>query len=202
MQILGYIVSKIKIKESVGFVEVVKSFDEIIDPTKPILIVGLNEAKKYTDTFSILNKQLDINVFWTFSKYEKRVDYEKDIIGFYDYILKYNIDNVKYYYLNIITTKLNNVKKLINFVKKNDYKYIYISNDMVYVDMDNNIIGISLNVCEYCGVKKEKILKLLHNNKTNIISYNDYFLDNKIKKIINNKKYVIPYFMKIYEINK
>ena len=31
----------------------------------------LNEAKKFNDGFSILNKQIDENIFWTFSKYEK-----------------------------------------------------------------------------------------------------------------------------------
>mgnify|MGYP003445417702 len=73
---------------------------------------------------------------------------------------------------------------------------------MVYIYSNDNVIGISLTICKYCNVKKEKIIKLISSNGKNIISFNDYFLDSKLKKIINNKKYVIPYFMKIYEIKK
>lgn len=200
MEILGYIVSSGKINESVGFVEVVKSYDEIKDPTKPILIIGLNEAKKFTDGFSILNKKIDENIFWTFSKYEKRNDYEKDILSFYEYLLKSNIESINYHYFNIINAKYSSIKKIINFVKKSEDKYIYISNDMLYIYMNNYVIGISLAISSYCGVNKTKILSKLHSNKSNIISYNDFFVDNKLKKIINNKKYVIPYFMKIYEV--
>lgn len=198
MQKLGYIVSKMKIKDVVGFVEVVKSYDDIDDFTKPILIVGLNEAKKFKDGFSILEKKIDENIFWTFTKIERRVDYEKDIFDFYNYVLKKNIDDLKYKYINLLTLNKNKCKNMLLLLKNNENKYIYISNNMVYCYYNNVVYGFSLTIAEYCGINKKKILNLLKSNANIIISYNDYFIDNNIKKFLNNKKYAISYFMKIY----
>ena len=61
MQKLGAIVSKRAIKDVVGFVEVVKDIESVSDPTKPILVIGLEEAKKLGKEFSILNRKLDKN---------------------------------------------------------------------------------------------------------------------------------------------
>ena len=55
MKKLGYIVSKKKIKNVVDFVGVVNSVEDIDDPTKPFIIIGLNEAKEISPNFSILN---------------------------------------------------------------------------------------------------------------------------------------------------
>ena len=79
MKALGSIVSKRKIKDTVGFVEVVNDIKEVSGQTNPILIVGLDEAKKIASNFSILNKKIDNNVFWTFGKTEKRDEHEKDV---------------------------------------------------------------------------------------------------------------------------
>ena len=70
MKKLGYIVSKRKLKNVVDFVGVVNSIEDIEDPTKPFLIIGLNEAKEITPNFSILNKKLDEDVFWNPSGYD------------------------------------------------------------------------------------------------------------------------------------
>ena len=57
MKKLGYIVSKKKIKNVVDFVGVVNSVEDVEDPTKPFIIIGLNEAKEIASDFSILNKK-------------------------------------------------------------------------------------------------------------------------------------------------
>ena len=53
MKKLGYIVSKKKIKNVVDFVGVVNSVEDIDDPTKPFIIIGLNEAKEKSPNLSI-----------------------------------------------------------------------------------------------------------------------------------------------------
>ena len=55
MKKLGYIVSKRKINNIVDFVGLVDDVSKIEDPTKPFIIVGLNEVKDLPN-FSILNK--------------------------------------------------------------------------------------------------------------------------------------------------
>ena len=199
MKTLGYIISKRKIKEKVNFVEVVDNIEKIDEPTKPFIIIGMNEAKKLVDDFNALEKQLDEDVFWTFSKTERRVDYERDLENFYDYILYKNINNIKYYYINILNIKYNKIKKLINIINSKDKKYIYISKNMIYIYYNNNILGLSIKIMKYINLKIDKIIKKIRNNSNNIIYTNDYFLDERIKNMITNKKYVIPYFMSIKE---
>ena len=91
MSCLGYIVSDNKIKNLKGFVEQVNDVS-LADLTKPTLFVGIENAKKNIKDFSILEKKYGENIFWTFKKTEKRVDFEEDINHFYDYII-YNISN-------------------------------------------------------------------------------------------------------------
>ena len=106
----GYVVSDRKLDEIRGYVGLVKDVSSA-DPTLPILIVGLKKAKEYAgDKFSILNKQISENVFWTFSRVERRQDYEKDILSFYKFIINNIINNIKYYYINLYKLKYESAK--------------------------------------------------------------------------------------------
>ena len=91
MKKLGYILTKNKVNNIVDFVSVIKDISEIDDTTKPLLIVGLHNAKIYSKNFSILNKKIDNNIFWTFGKTERRVDYEKDLESFYTFVINKNL---------------------------------------------------------------------------------------------------------------
>lgn len=199
MKALGSIVSKRKIKDTVGFVEVVNDITEVSGQTNPILVIGLNEAKKIAPSFSILNKKIDKEVFWTYGKTEKRDEHEKDIKKFYEYVLNKVVNEVPYYYVNLLTLKYNKAKNLINIINNNILKYIYINNNIIYIYYNNYILGISLTIAEYMGIKREKILSRIRSNPQNIVSYTDSFLDTNMRKVINNKKYVIPYFMAIQD---
>lgn len=197
MSSLGYIVSDIKIKNLKGFVEQVNDVS-LADSTKPTLFVGIENARKNIKDFSILNKKYENNVFWTFKKTEKRVDFEKDIDYFYNFIINNISCNIKYYYINIFNLKYNKIKKLYNILFSDNGKYIYISNDMIYLLYKNNIIlGISLSLLEYIKIKKEKILDKLYSNKNNIICTDVSKCVKSIKNEIGDKKYVVPYFMSI-----
>lgn len=199
MKALGSIVSKRKIKDTVGFVEVVNDITEVSGQTNPILVIGLNEAKKIAPSFSILNKKIDKEVFWTYGKTEKRDEHEKDIKKFYEYVLNKVVNEVPYYYVNLLTLKYNKAKNLINIINNNILKYIYINNNIIYIYYNSYILGISLTIAEYMGIKREKILSRIRSNPQNIVSYTDSFLDANMRKVINNKKYVIPYFMAIQD---
>ena len=200
MEILGSIVAKRKIKDCIGFVEVVNSIDAVSDKTKPILIIGYNEVKKLFDNVSILNKKISDNIFWTFGKTEKRADYENDLKSFYNHIILNAINNVKYYYVNIFKLSYTRAKNLLSIINNGDKKYIYISNNIIYIYYGNYILGISLEVTEYIGIKKKKIVDLIRKNENNIVGYSDSFLDLNVKKIIDNKKYAMPYLMALYNI--
>lgn len=200
MKKLGYILTKNKVNNIVDFVSVIKDISEIDDTTKPLLIVGLHNAKIYSKNFSILNKKIDNNIFWTFGKTERRVDYEKDLESFYTFVINKNINDLKYYYVNILSIKYNKAKNLLNLVNSKEKKYIYISNNMIYIFNNKTyILGISLKILNYININIKKIYKLLYSNKSNVIYNNDSFLTLKMKKLIENKRYVIPYFISILD---
>ena len=94
--IIGYIITDKKMN---GINILVGQVNDIslADPSKPILIVGWDKAKENEKYSSILDKQLDDNLFWTFSKSENRSDFEDDLVKFY--LLCYNrvIERTRYY---------------------------------------------------------------------------------------------------------
>lgn len=199
MKALGSIVSKRKIKDTVGFVEIVNDISEVSGQTNPILIIGINEAKKLTSSFSILNKKIDKDVFWTYGKTEKRDEHEKDIKQFYEYVLSKVMNEVPYYYVNLLTLRYTKAKNLLNIINNDITKYIYINNNIIYIYYNNYILGVSLTIAEYIGIKRDKILSRIRSNPKNVVSYTDSFLDANMRKVINNKKYVTPYFMAIQD---
>jgi hypothetical protein len=58
----------------------------------------------------------------------------------------------------------------------------------------NNIVyGISLSDIQYLGINKNRILRLLNSNSSNIIVENHDFLSKKMRQIIKEDKILIPY---------
>ena len=60
---------------------------------------------------------------------------------------------------------------------------------------DENILGVSLEVIEYCGIKKDKVLSLLKSNQNNNLIYSSSRGINRLSKFLGNKKYAVPYFI-------
>lgn len=188
--ILGYIVCDKKIKNLDGFVVQVDNIS-LADTTKPILIVGWKNAKQDPRYKSILDKQLDENVFWTFSRTESRSDFEEDLKLYYSYIYNNILNNIIYNNINIFKLKYNKIKKLFNILKN---KNIYLSNNMLYIPHEGRILGLSISILEYCGIKKEKILEKIKKLNSNIFEDNTKFIF-KLSKQLGDKKYAIPYFI-------
>lgn len=197
MGILGYIVTKNKLENVLSCIKIVSSYRSIEDKSKPILIIGLEEAKKHASSFSILEKQLDKNLFWTFGKREKRTDYEKDIEKFQEYVLKCALQDIKYYYLNILTVKYDKIKKLLGIINNSDIKTFYVDKKMIYMFYQDYVLGLSVDILEYLNIKRKKVLDLIRTNENNKIFYNDFQFTYKIKKIIETKKYITPYFLSL-----
>ena len=193
--ILGYIVTKKILNGISGFVEQVDNITKA-DSTKPILVIGWSEAKKYEGYANILNKQLSFNVYWTFSKTESRSDFEQDLKKFYSIIYNNILNNINYYYINLFKLKYNKLKKLINILYSKERKNIYISNNFIYVPYrPNNVLGISLSMLEYCGIKKDKVISKIKSNPYNILLEDNNPKVFKLSKELGNKKYSLPYFM-------
>ena len=193
MRTLGYIVVGKKLTNIEGFVEQVHSIEEA-DSTKPILIVGWDNAKQF-EGYNILDRKLSNGVFWTFSRAENRYEFEKDLKKFYEYVIENITKHVIYKYIDIYKLKYNKLKELYRIFISKDRKYIYISNDMMYAVLNGDILGVSFPMLEYCGIPREKVIKRIKENRSDGIIYDSNKDVIKLGRFLGNKKYAIPYFI-------
>lgn len=170
-----------------------KSLDDVNDEL-PILIIGLENAKKSISEFNILKREYcDHQLWWTLSKTEKRIDYDKNIDDFYKYCIKQILSAVNYENINIIDLNYSETKKYIDFIKNTDKKQYFIDNDkfifIYYKKRDDNgkyIYGISLNTASFFGISKRKVINLVENNPNNVQIRNFYSIPNNVRKLIND----------------
>lgn len=199
MKKIGYIYSEKKINNIPKYIGVVNELSLIDDPNMPLLIVGYYKAKERIEDFKscILTRKVNEKLFWTFSKTEKREVYEKDLEEFIRHCFNLLIGDLKYFYVNPFKLTYTKTKKILNILNYSEQKYIYISNDMLYLYHNSNVFGFSLKILEYCGISKEKILNRLKNNKSFTIKYEN-MVEHDIRQIISNKKYVMAYLVSIF----
>jgi len=161
----------------------------------PTLIIGLEKARNSISDFNILKREYGDNktLWWTLSKMEKRVDYDKNIIDFYNFCINNILKGIKYKNIDLINIKYNEAKEYIRFIRNNRKKFYYIDNGkFIFVydtesDVkDKNIYGISLSTAEFLGINKKNIIELVKNNNRNIELRNFYSIPNNVRKMIND----------------
>lgn len=199
MKKLANIVTNERKTEYGNIYNVVNSCDKI-DNELPTLYIGLKVAKKCIENFNILDKFYPgQNCWWTFSKNEMRNDYVNDVAKFQEDIIAKSLNEIKYKYVNFITYTLNRIKKFIFYIKSNDEKLCFLTRDSKFIFIyDSNIkcvFGLSLTLCEYCGIDKRKVIERIKNNTHNKFIYDTSFLTVDAKRIIgNNTHYILPMF--------
>lgn len=193
---VGNIITSSNIEEE-NF-KVCKKLDNI-DNSLPTLIIGWSKTKElFEDRVSILHKQIEENLYWTFSKRERKIDYEYDIDKFKDICYKNFGEEIIYIFIDIIHGKLSTNKKILNKIYSLDESISYITDkNMLYIFGDNIIFGVDLNISEFVGIKKEKIIGRILNLPQSILIENEIF--NKCKEFVKklgNKQRLIPYIVK------
>lgn len=194
---LGNILTEDKLKESKLFNYISSLAD--IDERIPTLIIGWDFSKRlFSDRkLNILDKNIDKNISWTFTKRERRIDFEKDLNIFTKNTLKIAEKQVKYEYVNILTLTYNNTKKLLENLTYGEVSYIYIhKNSFVYSYTNGGVIGIDLNMIDYINIDRKKIYKVLFSNGNKVI-FSDEFLTRDIRENIENNYKIIPYLYAI-----
>ncbi len=180
---------------------------DLIDSGLPTLIIGYELTKTIFPDVSILDRKIDDNIFWTFTKKEYRKFFNNDIEDFIHYSIKSIVENIKTYYLDLIQEN-----RLFTIVKR-----ILEMNDLISFEHENVIYSYNkskklilifdLNLMDYLGLDIEKIKNKIKSKSSvflvgNIvlIEYINYVnhLDNKLKYIpflyfINNhdKNFII-----------
>ena len=164
----------------------------------PTLIIGKKNAEKLfgVENIKVLNKQIKENLYWTFSKFERRSEYEKDIEAFYSTVFSSIMKKLKYTALNIYTLPYSKIRNSINYINNKTCKKVaLITNNHVYINFETTVLGISIDELNYIGITKDKFVTFL--KKNNIVIYYSFQEYNEIlKKYFNFNKIVIPYLLK------
>lgn len=171
------------------------SIDEII-PSVPTLIIGMDKAKELIQGFDILKKSYpEQNLCWTFSKTERKCDYDVDVEEFYKMSLERIYKDVKYVYVNVFTDGYGKIRDFLNMLYSNMNKTVLIDDNvvMVYDRGSSEVYGISIPLCMYIGVDINKRLEIIRNNTHNNVVSDGSFLPYRIRReVVDNKHYILP----------
>lgn len=162
-----------------------------IDKNLPTLIIGYEVAKKYIEDFNILKKFYPKqNIYWTFKRTERGVDYENDLKDFYTTVITDFCDKNTYTFIDFIGINIKTAKKLINFAKSDEKKMIFNENNRflyVYCEKYNTVFGFSLSTSNFFGISPKKVMNLFKNNKNNEYVYDFTNIPYEVKHIVGEK---------------
>lgn len=177
---------------------VVDSFDKIIEGI-PTLLVGLENVRKIDPKPDFLERKLSDNIFWTFTKKEKRVLFEEDLFYFMEAVYVGIIRKTKYKFIDLIQLKSDKVLETLDNIKKIEKITTLKHEDMLYVYGDNTIFGFDLKQVRYIGSKEDKLINIIK-------GLSDVFLEDKNILIEYNNDlemfdYQTKYIPLLYTIN-
>lgn len=169
---------------------IVGSCCDIIDGL-PTLIIGVNEAKTCIENFNILKKTYDNgDLWWTYKKTERKCDYDDDTEAFTKYAINRFKSSIRYEYIDLLNYPLDRIKKLIRYIDSNERKKIMASRNgdflFIYSEKYRIVFGLSLSFCEYCGIKKEKVINRIKKNRNNRFCYGFSNVDLLVRNMIGN----------------
>ena len=193
---VGNIVTSSRIKEE-NF-KICNKIDTI-NSDIPTLIIGWDKAKElFKNRISILHRQIDEDFYWTFSKQERKIDYETDIKKFKYLCYEMFGEDLIYLYVDPIHNSLSINKKILKKIYSLKEIISYITDkNMLYILGDDIIFGIDLNITEYMGISTQKIISRLHYLPQSVLIESEIF--NKCKdfvKKLGNKQKLVPYIVK------
>lgn len=178
-------------------INVVKSLDDIIQGI-PTLVTSYEwVSKNYTD-YDIYDKKLADNLYWTFSRTERRDIFALDVEDFITLVNLELVKKVEYIFLDLILFNKSKTKKIIKKIFSLEKKIAFKHKDMVYIYGDGLIFGIDLNMLSYMDVdiilvenKIKRICNVFLDNSEIFIEYKD-----NMERLNHSVKY-IPYLYAI-----
>ena len=192
MEYIANIVTNNKFEAS-AFFNVTPDF-ETIDKNIPTLIIGWGLVKTLFPEQNILDFKITDNISWTFSKREKRFQYEKDIELFSNSLVKKLEDKINYRFFNYILSPQERCNNFIEYVNKGNC-YMYHNSRFLYIYCASNsiTIGISLKDLSYMGINTNNFINSLNRNNNNVICNNLKFIDENSFWIVKENIKVVAY---------
>ena len=174
---------------------VVRDHDSIISDI-PTLIIGWEKTKELYPDASIIEWNVDENVYWTYGKYERRDKYEINVKKFQDLAFKKYIDSVNYVFYDVILEGEDRFTRFIELLLSNMQKTVYVTGDMMYIHIDytKKVVGVSLRDCDYVDeTYKKRIFSAMYNNPSVILLKNKDTVSKEIRFKTRGMAYILPY---------
>ena len=192
MKYIANIITKNKIEVS-EFFNVATDLTSV-DTSLPTLIVGWKDVKNYFPEQDILEYNITPTISWTFSKREKRYQYEKDINNFIERVIK-NIDKViNYRFFNYMLSTDKKRNDFYNYINKGGNSIYYNSRfAYIYNPVDKLTLGVSLQDLKYIGIDILTFVKEINLNNNNIIVDNLNFITQASFPLIKDNAKVLAY---------
>lgn len=192
MKYIANIVTNNKIDVS-SFFNITSDYDSI-DTSLPTLIIGWALVKDIFPEQNILCSKISDNTYWTFSKREKRFQYEMDILKFTNYVIQELEKKVNYHFFNYILADKERCEKFIDYVNCGNCS-VYYNSRFVYIYCSSNLItiGVSLKDIIYIGISPNDFIKSLNKNNNNIICNNLSFIDENSFSLIKENIKAVAY---------
>jgi len=176
--LIGNVVCERELKIDNRF-NVVKSNEEI-NPDLPTLIVGIDNAKSYSDDISYLDRRINKNTFWTFTRAEKRDLFEEDLFYFIEFAYNQLIKEIRFDFVDLILCDSIQINSVFKNIESSDESITFHHKNMVYTYANNEIYGFDLRQVEYIGKSRSKFIDVIK-------SFSDVFLQDE-KILIEYKK--------------
>ena len=175
------------------FVEVSTFNNCKINENELTLLVGVDLVKKYFPDFKLkfLDRRISDNVYWTFSKFEKRNVYEEDLESFYNMVYDRIPKDIRYFPVSLLSNGYNYYKRFLNYLSNGSPKVVLVLNKEIYIYNNRTILGVSVDELDYVGISKGKVLdKIRTFNNVRIVEHldtlngKDKYLENEYLKYL------------------
>lgn len=178
-------------------INVVKSMDEIIKGL-PTLVTSYKWLKENYNDYDIYNKKLADNLYWTFSRTERRDIFTKDVEDFITLVNRDLVKNIYYIFIDLIQFPNTKIIKIIKKIKSLPNKIAFKHNKMIYIYGDKIIFGIDLNLLDYIGLDTKKIEKRIKSNCNEFLEDDEIFIE--YKDNMERLDYKVKYIPFLYAI--
>lgn len=198
---IANIVSNTKERVSDDF-NVVKSLGEITQGL-PTLIVGWEYIKENYPKYNITKRKVG-DIFWTFKITENRDLHDEDITKFSKGVYNTLVKDIRYHFLDVISHKKSTIKKFLMLVNSTKDIICYRHSDairkldMVYMLINGTIYGIDLNLLEYLGISKDKVVDKIRKKAHVFLDENHIFIE--YEKGLELLDYQVKYIPFLYSI--
>lgn len=164
-----------------------------INENELTLLVGVDLVKKYFPDFKLkfLDRRISDNVYWTFSKFEKRNVYEEDLENFYNMVYDRIPKDIRYFPVSLLSNGYNYYKRFLNYLSNGSPKVILVLNKEIYIYNNRTILGVSVDELDYVGISKGRVLDKLRTfsnvrivENLDILNGKDKYLENEYLKYL------------------